>query len=34
MEELKLIRPSMGHKRQYEEMMEEWEGFGGRKLCA
>ena len=32
MEELKLIRPSMGHKRQYEEMMEEWEGFGGKKI--
>ena len=30
MEELKLVRPSVEHKRQYEEMMEEWEGFGGR----
>lgn len=30
MEELKLVKPSMEHKRQYEEMMDEWEGFGGR----
>ena len=30
MEELKLVRPSMEHKRQYEEMMDEWESFGGR----
>ncbi len=30
MEELKLIRPSMEHKQQYEEMMDEWESFGGR----
>lgn len=27
---LKLIRPSLDHKRQYEDMMDEWEAFGGR----
>ena len=30
MEELRLVRPSIGHKRQYQEMMDEWESFGGR----
>lgn len=30
MEELKLIRPSMDHRQQYQEMMDEWESFGGR----
>ena len=25
-----LVHPSMLHKRQYEEMMDEWEAFGGR----
>ena len=30
MENFKLVRPSMEHKRQYEEMMDEWESFGGR----
>ena len=30
MEELKLVRPSIEHKRQYQEMMDEWESFGGR----
>lgn len=30
MEELKLVRPSMEHRQQYEEMMDEWERFGGR----
>ena len=30
MEELRLVRPSSEHKEQYEEMMEEWEAFGGR----
>lgn len=30
MEELKLVMPSMEYKRQYEEMMDEWESFGGR----
>lgn len=28
MEELRLVRPSIGHKRQYQEMMDEWESFG------
>lgn len=26
----RLVCPSMLHKRQYEEMMDEWEAFGGR----
>lgn len=30
MEELRLVRPSLEHKQQYEEMMDEWEAFGGR----
>lgn len=30
MEELRLVRPSLEHKKQYEEMMDEWEAFGGR----
>ncbi len=30
MEELRLVRPSIEHKLQYEEMMDEWESFGGR----
>lgn len=30
MKELKLVRPSLDHKRQYEDMMDEWEAFGGR----
>lgn len=30
MEELRLVRPSLAHKKQYEEMMDEWEAFGGR----
>ena len=30
MEELRLVRPSEGHKLQYESMMDEWEAFGGR----
>lgn len=30
MEEWKLVRPSMEHKQEYEEMMDEWEKFGGR----
>ena len=25
-----LIHPSIDHKKQYEEMMDEWEAFGGR----
>lgn len=25
-----LVHPSLLHKRQYEEMMDEWEAFGGR----
>lgn len=30
MEKLKLVRPSLEHKLQYESMMDEWEAFGGR----
>lgn len=30
MEELRLVRPSLEHKKLYEEMMDEWEAFGGR----
>ena len=30
MEQLKLVRPSIEYKQQYESMMEEWESFGGR----
>ncbi len=30
MEELYLVRPSIEHKSQYEEMMDEWEKYGGR----
>ena len=28
--ELKLVRPAMEHKAEYEKMMDEWEAFGGR----
>ena len=30
MEQLRLAIPSPEHKARYEEMMDEWEGFGGR----
>ena len=30
MKQLKLVRPSIEYKQQYESMMEEWEAFGGR----
>lgn len=30
MENLYLVQPSLEHKQQYEEMMNEWEAFGGR----
>ncbi len=30
MENLRLERPLLKHKKQYEEMMDEWESFGGR----
>lgn len=30
MDILRLIRPSLEHKQQYEAMMDEWEEFGGR----
>lgn len=30
MDILRLIRPSLEHKQQYEAMMDEWEKFGGR----
>ena len=30
MKQLKLVRPSIEHKQQYESMLEEWEAFGGR----
>ena len=30
MQQLKLVRPSIEYKHQYESMMEEWESFGGR----
>lgn len=30
MEELRLVRPSLDHKKLYEAMMDEWEMFGGR----
>ncbi len=30
MEELRLVGPLPEHKKQYEEMMDEWEAFGGR----
>lgn len=26
----RLVHPSISHKKQYEEMMDEWENFGGR----
>ncbi len=26
----KLVHPSINHKKQFEEMMDEWEAFGGR----
>ena len=28
--ELKLIHPSIEHKKQDEDMMDEWENYGGR----
>lgn len=30
MGELHLVQPTIEHKSRYEEMMDEWEGFGGR----
>ncbi len=30
MEKLKLIEPNLNHKEQYEDMMTEWEKYGGR----
>ena len=30
MQQLKLVRPTIEYKQQYESMMEEWEAFGGR----
>ena len=30
MENLRLVQPTMEHKDRYEEMMDEWENFGGR----
>lgn len=30
MEQLRLVQPAMEHKARYEEMMDEWESFGGR----
>ena len=30
MDELRLTRPLLEHRQQYEAMMDEWEGFGGR----
>lgn len=30
MEDLRLVQPTMEHKARFEEMMDEWEAFGGR----
>jgi predicted acetyltransferase len=30
MDKLFLVKPSVKHKKEYEEMMEEWERYGGR----
>ncbi len=30
MKDLRLVQPTMEHKDRYEEMMDEWENFGGR----
>ena len=30
MEQLRLVQPTMEHKARFEEMMDEWEAFGGR----
>ncbi|MBQ8632421.1 MAG: GNAT family N-acetyltransferase [Lachnospiraceae bacterium] len=30
MKQLRLVKPTIEHKTQYEEMMDEWENFGGR----
>ena len=30
MKQLRLVKPTIEHKARYEEMMDEWEYFGGR----